>query len=118
MHRLMEIKEKLEVIESALNKQYPRFRADPEITEQVTELKDFVEGENKKIQKQLSREELSEFERAFIAPAINDVYLNALDRIRRGSKPSNEMNYRICETSSTLSYWLFNIEDYKAKKSE
>lgn len=116
MHRLMDIKDKLEVIESALNKQYPHFRGDPEITELVTELKDFVQGEDKKIQKQLSRDELSEFESAFIAPAINDVYLNALDRVRRGSKPSNEMNNRIYETSSTLSYWLFQIEDYKKKK--
>lgn len=48
MHRLMDIKDKLEVIESALNKQYPHFRGDPEITELVTELKDFVQGRIRK----------------------------------------------------------------------
>jgi hypothetical protein len=116
MQRLTEIKNRLEVIEAALAKQHPRYRADPLLSDLVTDLKDHVEGERKKIQKQSRRGELSELESNFIEPAINDVYLSALDRIRRGAKPSSEMNNRICETSTTLSYWLFQIQDYEGKQ--
>ncbi|CNH15678.1 TPA: hypothetical protein U5E00_003396 [Yersinia enterocolitica] len=115
MQRLMQIKEKLDVIEAALAEQYPRFRPDPVITDLVTELKDHVQEERKKIQKQHSRGQLSEFERCFIEPAINDVYLSSIDKIRRGSKPSGDMNFHICDTSSTLSYWLFQIKDHVEK---
>lgn len=80
MQRLMEIKNRLEVIEEALNEQYPRFKADPDITGQITDLKDYVQEERKSIQKQKARGELSEFESAFIEPAINDVYLSSLDK--------------------------------------
>lgn len=118
MQRLMEIKNRLEVIEEALNKQYPRFKADPDITGQITALKDYVQEERKSIQKQKARGELSEFESAFIEPAINDVYLSSLDKIRRGSKPSSSVNGYICDTSSTLSYWLHAIEDYEQKSSD
>ncbi len=118
MQRLNEIKNRLEVIEKALGEQYPRFKADPEITWQITDLKDYVQEERKRIQKQKARGELSEFESAFIEPAINDVYLSSLDKIRRGSKPSSRVNDYICDTSSTLSYWLFQIRDYKGKKDQ
>ncbi|WP_447868442.1 hypothetical protein [Rahnella aceris] len=113
MQRLMQIKERLDIIEAALDKQYPRFRPDPAITDLVTELKDHVQEERKKIQKQHSRGELSEFERCFIEPAINDVYLSSIDKIRRGSKPSEQMNFHIFDSSSTLSYWLSQIKDHE-----
>lgn len=116
MQRLMLIKEKLDVIEAALERQYPRYRADPAISELVIELKDHVQEARKKIQKQDSRGELSEFESAFIEPAINDVYLTSLSKIRRGSKPSSAMSHHISDTSSTLSYWLFQINDYEEKQ--
>lgn len=113
MQRLMQIKEKLDVIEAALEKLYPSYIADPAISELVTELKDYVQEERNKIQKQHSRGELSEFESAFIEPAINDIYRTSLDKIRRGSKPSRDMNHHIYDTSSTLSHWLFQIKDYE-----
>ncbi|WP_421671039.1 hypothetical protein [Rahnella sp. EDr1-12] len=117
MQRLMQIKEKLEVIEAALVEQYPRFHPDPAITDLVTELKDHVQEERKKIQHQHSRGELSEFERCFIAQAINDVYLSSIDKIRRGSKPSAHMNFHIFDSSSTLSYWLSRIKDHEEKQN-
>ncbi|MBU9833553.1 hypothetical protein FS594_26895 (plasmid) [Rahnella aquatilis] len=117
MQRLMQIKKKLDVIEDALAEQYPCFRPNPVITDLVTDLKDHVQEERKKIQKQHSRGELSEFERCFIAHAINDVYLSSIDKIRRGSKPSDHMNFHICDTSSTLSYWLSRIKDHEEKQS-
>lgn len=117
MQRLVEIKKRLEVIENALNEQYPRFKADPDITGQITDLKDYVQEERKSIQKQKARGELSEFESAFIEPAINDVYLSSLDKVRRGSKPSSSVNSHICDTSFTLSYWMNQIQDY-LKKTE
>lgn len=116
MLRLMEIKKRLEVIEKALGKQYPCFKADPEITAQITDLKDYVQEERKRIQKQKTRGELSEFESAFIEPAINDVYLSSLDRIRRGSKPSSNVNAYIYDTSSTLSYWITLIKECEGKE--
>lgn len=115
MNQLIEIKNRLEVIEQALNEQYPRFKADPDITGQITDLKDYVQEERKRIQKQKARGELTEFESAFIEPAINDVYLSSLDKIRRGSKPSSSVNGYIFDTSSTLSYWLHAISDFEAK---
>ena len=115
MNRLIEIKNRLEVIEQALNEQYPRFKSDTEITGQITDLKDYVQGERKRIQKQKARGELSEFESAFIEPAINDVYLSSLDKIRRGSKPSSSVNGYIFDTSSTLSYWLHAISDFETR---
>ncbi|MDW2744823.1 hypothetical protein [Atlantibacter subterraneus] len=118
MERLIEIKNRLETIEKALGEQFPRFKADPELTEQITDLKDYVEAERKKIQKQKRLGELSELESSFIEPAINDVYLSSLDKIRRGSKPSNSVNEYICDTSSTLSYWLFQIRDYEGKEDQ
>lgn len=116
MQRLMEIKNRLEVIEEALNEQHPRFKADPEITGQITDLKDYVQEERKRIQKQKIRGELSEFELTFIEPAINDVCLSSLDRIRRGSKPSSSVNGYICDTSMTLSYWLSQIKEHESNK--
>ena len=115
MQRLMEIRNRLEVIEKALNEQYPRFKADPGITGQITDLKNYVQEERKRIQKQKARGELPEFESAFIEPAINDVYLSSLDKIRRGSKPSSSVNGYICDTSFTLSYWMHQIQDYRQK---
>ncbi len=117
MQRLTLIKEKLDVIEAALSEQYPRFRTDPVITDLVTELKDHVQEERKKIQKKHSRGELSEFECCFIEPAIDDVYLNSISDIRRGSKPSEDMNSKICNTSSSLSYWLSQIKDHEEKQN-
>lgn len=116
MQRLMEIKNRLEVIEEALNEQYPRFKADPDITGQITDLKDYVQEERKSIQKQKARGELSEFESAFIEPAINDVYLSSLNKVRRGSKPSISVNGYICDTSMTLSYWLSRIKEHESNK--
>lgn len=115
MERLNEIKNRLETIENALSEQFPRFRADPELTGKITDLKDYVEAERKKIQKQKKLGELSELESSFIEPAINDVYLSSLDKIRRGSKPSDSVNGYICDTSFTLSYWLHAIKDFKEK---
>ncbi|WGA06436.1 hypothetical protein NFK84_08990 [Enterobacter ludwigii] len=115
MHRLNEIKKKLDVIEHALNDQYPRFKADPALTELITELKEYVDTERKQLAKQKARGELTEFESCFIEPAVRDVYLAALDKIRRGSKPSSSVNNNICETSTTLSYWLHQIEERKEK---
>lgn len=115
MHRLKEIKKKLDAIEQALNDQYPRFKADSALTELITELKDYVDTERKQLAKQKTLGELTEFESCFIEPAVRDVYLNSLDKIRRGSKPSSSVNNNICDTSMTLSYWLHQIEERQEK---
>lgn len=112
MQRLFEIKKRLEVIEAALGEQYPRYHADPALSSLVTELKDYVEEELKKIQRQLKRGELSEFESDMIEPAIRDVYSTSIDRLRRGAKPSSEMHDFILDTSSTLSHWLSSFENH------
>ncbi|WP_230683157.1 hypothetical protein [Pluralibacter gergoviae] len=44
MKRLIEIRNRLEAIGQALNEQYPRFRKDPELTQQITDLKDHVQA--------------------------------------------------------------------------
>ncbi|HGH4676870.1 TPA: hypothetical protein ACJIWR_001529 [Enterobacter bugandensis] len=113
MNQLIEIKNRLEVIEQALNEQYPRFKADPDITGKITDLKDYVQEERKRIQKQKARGELSEFELTFIEPAINDVYMTSLDKIRRGSKPSPGVSDNIYDTSSTLNHWLHAINAFE-----
>ncbi|EPJ9454255.1 TPA: hypothetical protein ACXE8V_005233 [Pluralibacter gergoviae] len=118
MKRLIEIRNRLEAIEQALNEQYPRFRKDPELTQQITDLKDHVQAERKKIQKERAQGRLSEFECAFIEPAINDVYLSALDKIRRGSNPSASVNGYICETSFTMNHWLHVIEAHQKKNTD
>lgn len=115
MNRLMEIKSRLDKIEQALNGQHPRFRSEPEVTSQITDLKDYVENERKKIQKLEKLGELSDLETAFIEPAMNDVYLSSLNRIRRGAKPSSTVHAYISDTSTTLSYWLHSIENVKRK---
>ncbi|WP_228007954.1 hypothetical protein [Citrobacter sp. BDA59-3] len=107
----MEIKSRLDSIEDALNEQYPHFKANQELTEQITNLKDYVEAEYNKIQKQKKKGGLSELESAFIEPAINEVYSTSLDKIRRGSKPSESVNEHICDTSFTLNYWIRQIQD-------
>lgn len=112
MERLIEIKNRLEVIEKSFNEQYPRFRNAPELTEQITDLKDHVEAERKKIQKQKRKRVLSDFECSCIEPAINDVYLSSLDRIRCGLRPDNSVSGYIYETSSTLTYWLHQIDNH------
>ena len=118
MHRLNEIKKKLDVIEHALNDQYPCFKADPVLTGLIIELKDYVDSERKILGKKKSRGELSEFESCFIEPAIRDVYFSSLDKIRRGSKPSSNVNGHICDTSSTLSYWFHQIEGFMDKQKQ
>lgn len=113
MQRILEIKNRFEAIEQALNEQYPHFKAEPVIIGQVADLKDYVETELDKIKKQLKRAELTEFEVAFIEPAINDIHLTSLVKIRRGSKPSDKMNGYICDTSFTISHWLGQIQEYQ-----
>jgi len=112
----MEIKSRLEVIAAALSEQYPRYRADPVLSSLVTDLKDYVETERTKLQKQSKSGQLTEFEKVFIAPAIQEVYLTSIDKIRRGAKPSSEMSNHIFDTSTTLDYWLFEIEDFENQK--
>ncbi|WP_275260424.1 hypothetical protein [Citrobacter freundii] len=116
MQRLYEIKNKIDVIEQALNSQYPRFKADPVLTGLITDLKDYVDTERKQLAKQKGRGELTEFESCFIEPAVRDVYLSSLDKIRRGCKPSSSVSDHIYDTSSTLSYWFHQIDRYQDKQ--
>ncbi|WP_039056241.1 hypothetical protein [Enterobacter sp. Bisph1] len=116
MQRLYEIKKRLDVIEQALNEQYPRFKADPVLTGLITDLKDHVDSERKKLEKQKKRGELTEFESCFVEPAVRNIYLSSLDKIRRGSKPSGSVSNHIFDTSFTLSYWCHHIEEYLDKQ--
>ncbi|MGC0864390.1 hypothetical protein [Pantoea agglomerans] len=118
MQRLIEIKSRLDVIGAALEDMKERYRADPDISAWVTGLKDYVETELKKIRKQAKAGKLTEFEECFIAPAIQDVYTSDMDKIRRGSKPGSKMHDHIRETSTSLSYWLFEIEAYESQKEQ
>lgn len=113
MQRIIEIKNRLEVIGKLLDAQYPRFKADPGISVRVADLKDHVEAELGRIRNQLKQGKLTEFEVKFIEPAINDIHLTSLARIRRGSKPSDKLNRYICDTSFTISHWLGQIQEYQ-----
>lgn len=117
MQRLVEIKKRLELIEEALNEQYPNYKSGSEITAQITELKGHVQDARKIIQKKKSQGELSDFEIAFIEPAINDVYLTSIDKIRRGAKPSPSVSEHIYDTSVTLDYWLGEIGRFKSNQN-
>lgn len=116
MERLIEIKRRVDDIAADLNDMYPRFKADRTISDKVTALKDYAQSALKEIQGQLKRGELTDFEQRFIEPAIYDSYMKGIDKIRKGAKPSDRLNDFICETDSTITYWLCEINAYKNKE--
>ncbi|MEY0231292.1 hypothetical protein AB7200_06310 [Providencia alcalifaciens] len=119
MKRVLAFKEKVIELEQLLNTGYPRYRFDRdtsmEISQKITELKDFASQLTKQLKKQYASGELTEFEIAFIEPAISDSYMKGIDKIRRGAKPSQSVYDNLQETLSTLDYWILHIEDYQNK---
>ncbi|HCT7894564.1 hypothetical protein ABLV08_12835 [Klebsiella sp. CN_Kp088] len=118
MQRLNEIKKRLETIDRALNEQGDRFRDDPVIKTQIRDLKDYVDAERKKIQRQETNGELTDFEAKFILGAIDDVYTASLSQIRRGASINVELSDKINNTLYSLNYWLSEINGHTKKKSE
>lgn len=116
MERLLEIKRRVDDISEDLNVMYPRYKADAAISDKVTELKEYAQAALKEIQGQLKRGELTAFERQFVEPAIYDSYMKAIDKIRKGARPSERLNNLICETEGTISYWIYEIEEFQKKE--
>lgn len=113
MQRLLDIKTRLDALDKALGEQYEKhgkYKSDAAISHLVTDLKDHTESARKTIQGQLKRGELTDFEAQFIEPAINDVYLEAIDKMTRGAKPSEELNQKVYDTSFTLMHWISQVE--------
>lgn len=110
MQRLEEIQTRINWLEQELDKQHPRFRADKNISNKITELKEYALAERKKYHRELKEGRLTDFEKRFIGPAIDDVYMKAIDKMRKGAKPSVELCDHVSETASTLSWWLCEIE--------
>ncbi|WP_302796447.1 hypothetical protein [Hafnia paralvei] len=115
MNRLIELKRRVDDIASDLNNMYPCFKADKAISCKVTELKEYAQLALKEIQGQIKRGELTSFERNFIEPAIYDSYMKGIDKIRKGAKPSEQLNNLIGETESTISYWMCEIDEFQKK---
>lgn len=113
MDRLLEISRRVDEIGSRLNSMYPRFKADKEISALVTELKEYAQAALKEIQGQISRGELTDFERHFVEPAIRECCAKGIDKMRKGAVPSARLNDLIWETDSTAGYWLNAIEESK-----
>ncbi|HBR3956319.1 TPA: hypothetical protein L9T83_000508 [Klebsiella pneumoniae] len=118
MQRLNKIKKRLETIDRALNEQGDRFRDDPVIKTQIRDLKDYVDAERKKIQRQDTNGELTDFEAKFILGAIDDVYTASLSQIRRGASINVELSDKINNTLYSLEHWLSEINGHTKKKSE
>lgn len=116
MERLIELKRRVDDIEADLNAMYPHFKSDKNISDKVTALKEYALAIKTEIQGQLKRDELTEFERHFIEPAIYDAYMKGIDKIRKGAKPSINLTHLIGETESTISYWVCEIEEYQKKE--
>lgn len=115
MKRLIEIKCRVDDISEDLNNMYPRFKADKTISDKVTALKEYAHSALKDIQGQLKRGELTDFQSKFIEPAIYDSYMKGIDKIRKGAKSSDRLNDLICETDSTIGYWMCAIREYQNK---
>ncbi|MGG2141607.1 hypothetical protein [Symbiopectobacterium sp. RP] len=116
MKRLMEIKRRVDDIAEDLNKMYPRYRQDKAISDKVSGLKEYAQSALKEIQGQLKRGELTDFERGFVEPAIYNAYMKGITKIRKGSRPSQELCDFIFETDNTIGYWLCEIEAFKNKE--
>ncbi|EBG1717839.1 hypothetical protein DYJ26_26390 [Salmonella enterica] len=115
MKRLYEIERMVDDIEKDLDRMYPHYKTDKDISDKVTALKEYAQAANKEIQEQLRRGELNDFEKAFIEPAIFETYMKAIDKIRKGAKPSQQLANHIFETKSTISYWMHLIKDHNEK---
>ena len=109
MQRLIEIKERLGVIERDLDIQAPFYKRDLNISTLITDLKDRVERNHKWLQRQKYQGMLTEFESIFIEPAINDIYLSSIVNLKRGVKPSDTVSNYISESLSTVDYWISHI---------
>ncbi|HAF2131295.1 TPA: hypothetical protein G9F27_005661, partial [Salmonella enterica] len=116
MERLLnEIERMVDDVEKDLDRMYPRYKTDKDISDKVTALKEYTQAAKKEVQERLKRGELNDFEKAFIEPAIFDAYMKGIDKIRKGAKPSQQLANHIFETKSTISYWKCAIEDYKVR---
>ncbi|MCH4255529.1 MAG: hypothetical protein LKF77_08770 [Proteus vulgaris] len=113
MKRLLEIHHRVNEIGERLNNMYPNFKTDREISNLVTELKEYAQVSLKELQRQLQYGELTNFERYFIEPAIHDSYMTSINKMRKGMVPSEQLNNLIWETDSTISYWISAIEEAK-----
>lgn len=118
MQRLNEIKKRLEAIDRTLNEQGDHLRDDSVIKTQIRDLKDYVDAERKKIQRQETNGELTDFEAKFILGAIDDVYTASLSQIRRGARINVELSDKINNTLYSLNYWLSEINGHTKKKSD
>ncbi|ELY4671720.1 hypothetical protein SM021_002321 [Cronobacter muytjensii] len=111
MHRLTEIKTRLDLILAKIGGVNPASNAGSEITEDIRELKDYVDDECKKLQRLKKQGELTRLEAQFVGPAIDEVCLQALDKIRRGARCNERVENHLIDTQTTLSWWLAQIEN-------
>lgn len=107
MHRLKEIKKRLDKIIVAVESNSMLSNSEQEVKGHIRGLKDYVETEHKKLLKQ-SR--LTEFEENFVKPAIKEVRLQALDKIRRGARCEERVKNHLADTQTTIDWWLAEIE--------
>lgn len=115
MDHLSEIQRRVNEITARLNAMYPHFKADSEISGLVIELKEYAQAALKEVQGQLRRGELTDFEQHFIEPALSDAYMKGISKMRKGMTPGEKLNDLICETDSTISYWISEIKAAEKK---
>ncbi|WP_241580923.1 hypothetical protein [Rosenbergiella nectarea] len=109
MKRLEEVKSRLEALESSLLAQEQaigRYATDEAISNQITDLKNFVEDEVKK----LSKSDMTDNERFYVLPGLEDALGTEINNMRCGEKPSKALLDKVYNTQSTVSYWVSNYQ--------
>lgn len=109
MKILEEVKIRLEALESSLLAQEQaigRYATDEAISNQVTELKDFVQNEVAKLKKS----DMTDDEQFHVLPGLEDALGTEINNMRRGERPSKALLDKVYNTQSTVSYWISNYQ--------
>jgi len=103
MKRLEEVKSRLEALESSLlaqEKTLGRYAADEAISNQVTELKDFVQNEVAKLKKS----DMTDDEKFHVLPGLEDALGTEINNMRRGEKPSKKLLEKVLNSLYTVEH--------------
>lgn len=107
MKRLEEVKSRLEALESSLLAQEQaigRYATDEAISNQVTELKNFVEAEVAKLKKS----DMTDDEQFHVLPGLEDALWTEINNMRRGEKPSKALLDKVYNTQFKIMHSTSN----------
>ncbi|WP_241569405.1 hypothetical protein [Rosenbergiella collisarenosi] len=110
MKRLEEVKSRLEALESSLlaqEKTLGRYATDEAISNQVTELKNFVEAEVAKLEKS----DMTDDEKYHILPGLEGALAADIRNMRRGEKPSEALLNKVYDTQISVEHSLSSFKD-------